>query len=48
MENQEDSMRPGVPIVAIMGVTGSGKSRFVQMATGLKIFIGDDLTSCND
>ncbi|KAF9449508.1 hypothetical protein P691DRAFT_703046 [Macrolepiota fuliginosa MF-IS2] len=36
-----------VPIVAVMGPTGAGKSTFIKVATGAeKIQIGDALTSC--
>lgn len=32
--------------IAVMGVTGSGKSNFIKMATGLDVPIGHGLESC--
>jgi ABC-type lipoprotein export system ATPase subunit len=41
-----DSHTPRI-ILAVMGVTGSGKSTFIQTASGLEgIDIGQDLKSC--
>ena len=46
MDNQADPMKHNVPIVAVMGVTGAGKSYFVQKATCRDVVIGNDLQSC--
>ena len=36
-----------VVLIAVMGVTGSGKSTFVKQVTGSEKFvIGNELTSC--
>ena len=32
--------------IAVMGVTGSGKSTFIKTASQLNVDIGHDLTSC--
>jgi ABC-type lipoprotein export system ATPase subunit len=37
-----------ITLIAVMGVTGSGKSNFIQLATGSKeAFVGHDLAACN-
>ena len=46
MDNQADPIQPNVPIVAVMGMTGAGKSYFVQKATQQDVVIGHDLKSC--
>lgn len=33
-------------IILVMGVTGVGKSTFIQYATGEKVVIGDGLEAC--
>jgi hypothetical protein len=33
-------------VIAVMGVTGVGKSYFVEKATGENVVIGDGLRSC--
>jgi hypothetical protein len=33
-------------VIAVMGVTGAGKSYFVQRATGANVKIGDGQVSC--
>lgn len=36
-----------VSLIAVMGVTGSGKSTFIKHVTGSdKVIVGSDLTSC--
>ena len=36
-----------VVLIAVMGVTGSGKSTFIKQVTGSKdVVVGNDLTSC--
>ena len=36
-----------VVLIAVMGVTGSGKSTFVKKVTGSEdVVVGNDLTSC--
>jgi len=37
---------PDDAIVAVMGVTGAGKSTFVANVTGQDVEIGDTLDSC--
>lgn len=34
------------PLIAVMGITGVGKSTFIKAATGLNIKVGHDLYSC--
>ena len=47
MDSQAQPIERNVPIVAVMGVTGAGKSYFVQKATNRQdIVIGHDLQSC--
>ncbi len=36
-----------ITLIAVMGVTGSGKSNFIRLATGSNDpVVGDDLASC--
>ena len=37
---------PGDIVIAIMGITGAGKSTFIANATGQYVRIGDSLSSC--
>lgn len=50
MENQELTYlsRPDDIVIAVMGVTGSGKSTFIQYFTEEPLHIGHSLESCKD
>jgi ABC-type bacteriocin/lantibiotic exporter with double-glycine peptidase domain len=37
---------PNDIVIAVMGITGSGKSTFIQMMTGQEVKISGDLASC--
>ena len=37
---------PRKQVIVVMGVTGVGKSTFIQHATGLKVKIGHGQNSC--
>lgn len=42
-----DTALPDVVVIAVMGMTGAGKSTFIQKASGLKdVVIGHGLASC--
>ncbi len=41
----EDDSSP-LSIIAVMGVTGSGKSNFLKLVTGMDVATSDGLESC--
>jgi len=43
---QEPKMSESRIRIALMGVTGSGKSSFIQTASGLNVGVGHELHSC--
>jgi ABC-type lipoprotein export system ATPase subunit len=38
--------RPGDKLIAIMGMTGSGKSTFISLCTGKDVPVGHELQAC--
>jgi ABC-type proline/glycine betaine transport system ATPase subunit len=43
----QDNASPKIAVIVVMGVTGSGKSNFIRLATGsTDAVVGHDLTAC--